>query len=131
MGYDDNSNAASDLLGGSGTPTVTADTVSDDLKHNFSRSGIDVDVAGSLDEILGRAGDANVRILDQFSSGDRFVARYSSTVRGEDVPGAAPGSTAEVTGIVMGRVQDGKVTEVYHEQDTVGMLLALGLPVGS
>ena len=101
------------------------------MKHNFSRSGITTDIgAANIDEIIARASDANVQVLSKFADSENFCGRYSCTVKGEDVPGGKPGTTAEMTGIVMGRIKDGKVVEVYHEQDTVGMMLALGLPVG-
>jgi hypothetical protein len=124
--------AAKQLMGSSGKKlAVSAATLAKGLKHDFSRSGIKVDInSKAIDEMVKRSAGANVKILDQFSSGDRLCARYSCTVKGEDVPGAKPGSTATVTGLVVGRVADGKVVEVWHEQDTVGMLLALGVPVG-
>lgn len=130
-----NSAIAENLVGAlsGGDSSQASGAIAPDMKSNFSRSGIDADIgAHNIGEIIERARGSGVKVnvLSQFSDGDQFCGRYSCTVSGDDVPGGKPGTSTEMTGIVMGRIENGQVVELYHEQDTVGMMLALGLPVG-
>jgi ketosteroid isomerase-like protein len=106
------------------------DLLSDDLRHDFSRNGVEVDISGNNAVGLHQAtGPIEVKVLDIFGHGDQTASRFSLTVSGDAVEGAAPGSSTEVTGIAIVRIADGKIVEVAHEMDTLGMLLDLGWSV--
>jgi len=103
----------------------------DELAHDFSRSGIEVDPTS--DEVLDRAREAgpfSVRVEDVVTDGRSIAGRFRFTASAEHVPGAKPGTSTDVTGLALAKIRDGKIVEVAHEIDTVGMLLALGMSVG-
>ena len=103
----------------------------DNLKHNLDRSGKKTGLSSSsaLGTAAGNVGNANVKVLDQIVAGDQIVTRFQFEVDGANVDGAVAGSKATVTALCVAKVQDGKVVEANIEQDTAGMLLALGMGV--
>jgi ketosteroid isomerase-like protein len=106
--------------------------LADDLKHDFSRDGVDVDLSGNnvfgLSQEVG-AGRVDVKIHDIFGHGDKVATRFSLTVSGDAVEGAPSDASTEIDGLAIVRVQDGKIAEVHHEMNTLGMLLDLGWAV--
>src|SRR4030095_9650038 len=112
-----------------GDQKTMGELLSDEVSHNLSRSGIEVDISSRQDvlDAARLAGPVDVKFHDIFSSGDRVAGRYSYSISGDEVAGARPGSAAQVTGIVIARIEAGKIREVWHEQDVLGMLLAFGM----
>jgi len=109
-----------------------AELLSDDLKHDFSRDGVDVDLSGNNTVALSQevgAGRTDVTVHDVFGHGDKVATRFSLTVSGDAVEGAPSDAATEVTALAIVRIQDGKIAEVYHEMNTLGMLLDLGWSV--
>jgi len=106
-----------------------SDLLADDLKHDFSRDGVDVDLSGNntigLSKEVG-AGNVDVTIHDIFGHGDKVATRFSLTVSGDAVEGVPSDASTEINALAIVRVQDGKIAEVYHEMNTLGMLLDLG-----
>lgn len=101
----------------------------DELEHNLNRSGMDVGISGSRDAVnyARQTGPVDLTVHDVFASGDKVVGRYSYRISSDVVPGAQPGKTTEVSGIVIARIANNEIVEVWHEQDALGMLLAFGL----
>lgn len=101
----------------------------DELDHNLNRSGMDVGISGSKDAVNSakQAGAIDVKIHDVFASGDKVAARYSYSISSDKVQAAQPGKTTEVTGIVIARIANNEIVEVWQEQDALGMLLNFGL----
>jgi len=108
---------------------TVSELLSDELSHNFSRSGITVDMATKQDAVrmAKSAGPVDIKFHDMIASGDKVVVRYSYTISSDAVAGAIPGTTAEVTGIAIVRVENGKIREIWQEQDVLAMLLAFGM----
>ena len=106
-----------------------SELLADDLKHDFSRDGVDVDLSGNntigLSQEVG-AGRVDVTVHDIFGHGDKVATRFSLTVSGDAVEGAPSDASTEINALAIVRVQDGKIAEVYHEMNTLGMLLDLG-----
>jgi len=73
--------------------------------------------------------DVHVTIEDMIGEGDRVVIRY--TYRGThkgDLMGIPPtGKQATITGILIGRFEDGKFLEGWIEFDALGMMQQLGV----
>jgi ketosteroid isomerase-like protein len=113
-----------------GDHATIGELLSEDIAHDFSRDGIRLDLGrDSAVAWAKRAGRVDVEVLDLFASNDKVVGRYRFRIPGDVVLGGKKGITAEMTGIMIARIEDGKIVEVWHEQDTLGMLLALGLAV--
>jgi len=114
-----------------GDYATMSELLSDKLLHNLSRSGIEVKMATKEDAIqyAKDTGKVDVRFHDVFESGDKVVCRYEYTISGEVVPGAQPGTSTNVTGIAIVRIENGKIREIWQEQDVLGMLLGLGMTV--
>ena len=109
-----------------------AELLADDLKHDFSRDGVDVDLSGNNTVALSQevgAGSADVTVHDVFGHGDKVATRFSLSVSGDAVDGAPSDASTEVSALAIVRIQDGKIAEVYHEMNTLGMLLDLGWSV--
>jgi predicted ester cyclase len=70
--------------------------------------------------------DAGFQVHDYVVGEDAVAARFEFTVNSEAVQDAKPGRQAKISGMAIARVQDGKVTEVHHEIDRLGMLQQLG-----
>lgn len=105
--------------------------ISDKLQHDFSRNGINVDCSSNgLAKLAVGVSEVQLTPHDIFAAGDKLVARFSFKVSSDAVPGAKPGTHADVHAIVIARIENDKIVEVWHEKDTAGMLLSLGLPVG-
>ncbi|HVK69992.1 MAG TPA: nuclear transport factor 2 family protein [Polyangium sp.] len=113
-----------------GDHATLGELLSEDIAHDFSRDGIHLDLGrGSAVAWAKRAGRVDVEVLDLFASDDKVVGRYRFRIPGDVVLGGKKGVSAQMTGIMIARIADGKIVEVWHEQDTLGMLLALGLAI--
>jgi len=109
-----------------------ADLLADNLKHDFSRDGVDVDLSGNNTATLSQevgADNVDVTVHDVFGHGDKVATRFSLTVSGDAVDGAPSDASTEISALAIVRIQDGKIAEVFHEMNTLGMLLDLGWSV--
>ena len=72
--------------------------------------------------------DHHLSVEDQIAEGDKVVTRvtFHGTHRGQ-FDGIAPtGKQVKWSGIAMDRIADGKVVEMWHVQNTTGLLQQLG-----
>jgi steroid delta-isomerase-like uncharacterized protein len=78
--------------------------------------------------------DGRVTIEEMIAEGDKVVTRYTSsgTHKGEFMGIAATGKKVVVTGIVITRVDKGKIAEDWEEFDAMGFMVQLGAipPIG-
>lgn len=83
--------------------------------------------------LRGAVSDLTVTVEDQVTEGDTVVTRWTAQGTHDGVlMGIAPtGRTAEVTGITIQRVQDGRVVEGWTNWDLMGMLQQLGVAPGA
>ncbi len=108
------------------------DTLHPDFSHNLSRGEVEVpNETGNEDEIdqAEAAGDVDGSVDDIFASGDQVVVRYTFTVDGDMVEGAAPGSSATVTTIAIVQIECGQIKHMWAEFDSLGLVLQLGINV--
>lgn len=72
--------------------------------------------------------EQHVEVHEMIAEGDRVLARHTHhVVHGGDFAGLPPtGRTATVDGLELFRVRDGKVTEMWHHDDLLGLLQQLG-----
>jgi len=72
--------------------------------------------------------DGRVTIEEMIAEGDKVVTRYTSsgTHKGEFMGIAATGKKVVVTGIVITRVDKGKIAEDWEEFDAMGFMVQLG-----
>ena len=72
--------------------------------------------------------DMTTTIDDIFSAGDRVAARWTSrgTHRGDFMGAAATGNAVTMSGIDIHRVENGRIAELWHQVDTLGMLQQVG-----
>lgn len=73
--------------------------------------------------------EQSVEVHDLVASGDRVAVRHTHRgVHGGEFLGAPPsGRSFEVQGIEIFRIQDGQVTEFWHQDDLLSLLQQLGL----
>lgn len=73
--------------------------------------------------------DLHFAIEDQIADGDTVVTRYTATgTHNGDVAGIpATGRRISVTGMVIGRVRNGKFVEGWGNWDTFGLMQQLGV----
>ena len=74
--------------------------------------------------------DHHLTILDQIAEGDKVVTRvtFHGTHQGPFNGIAATGKQVEWSGIAMDRIADGKVVEMWHVQNTAGLMQQIGAP---
>jgi steroid delta-isomerase-like uncharacterized protein len=72
--------------------------------------------------------DLEFTIEDQLAEGDKVATRWTATGTHQgEVMGIAPtGNRSTVTGIVIDRIEDGKIVESWNSWDTLGMLQQIG-----
>ena len=100
-----------------------------DITHDLSRSGIAVkNDPGNQDEVqlAKNTGSVNFKVDDIFASDDKVAVRFTYEIAGDVVAGGKKGKTTQVSAISIARIECGQIREMWHEQDTVGMLLAVG-----
>ena len=73
--------------------------------------------------------DIRVTIDDQVDAGNTIVSRWTGTGthRGELLGAAPTGNKIRITGIIITRVEGGKIVEEWENYDALGMLQQLGL----
>ena len=64
--------------------------------------------------------DLQIRVVDQVSEGDRVASRWVMT-------GSNRGRPAELTGITISRIDDGRIVEDWSALDSLELLRQLGL----
>ncbi len=78
--------------------------------------------------------DGRVTIEEMIAEGDKVVTRYTSsgTHKGDFMGIAATGKKVVVTGIVITRIDKGKIAEDWEEFDAMGFMVQLGAipPIG-
>ena len=100
----------------------------DDFAHDMSRGGIEVaNTSGNQDELAFFQGPVDVDIHDVFASGDKVVLRFGYRVSHTAVAGAKSGAEAEVSAIAIARIECGQIAQLWHEHDTLGLLMAMGM----
>jgi steroid delta-isomerase-like uncharacterized protein len=74
-------------------------------------------------------GELNLTLDLLFAHEDVVVGRWTSrgTTTGALMGMPATGKQATITGIDISRVKDGKIVEVWHQEDLFGLLQQLGL----
>ncbi|MHA2231113.1 MAG: ester cyclase [Candidatus Hodarchaeales archaeon] len=96
----------------------------------FNGSSFDVQQLAAMRESLFRIfPDFHLTIEDQIAEGDKVVTRviFHGTHKGELMGVIPTGKQVEYAGIAIDRISDGKVTEMWHVSDDLGMLRQLGL----
>jgi steroid delta-isomerase-like uncharacterized protein len=73
--------------------------------------------------------DINISIEESYAEGDMVISRYimRATHQGEFAGIPATGNKAEGSGILIFRIENGKVVEIREEFDMVGFLQQLGM----
>lgn len=128
-----NSRATKDAIAAitRGDYSVIGRYLADEISHSFSRSGKNVDLKGRDDALQygEEVGAVKIDIQDIFGSGDRVVVRFTADVPADSVQGSILKGSVKVSAIVIARFEGNKIVEVWHEQDTLGLLLANGYSV--
>jgi hypothetical protein len=103
--------------------------LADKLGHSLNRGGKSVDMEGREDAVqYGKdAGPIKIDLHDVFGAGDRVVVRFSAAVASGALEGCD--GAPKVSAIVIARFEGDKIAEIWHEQDTLGLLLANGYSV--
>lgn len=70
----------------------------------------------------------NVTVEDTVVEGDKLTARWVSrmTHTGDQLGFKASGKTAEITGLTIVRIQNGKIVEAWNNFDMMGLMQQLG-----
>ncbi|MFQ5980142.1 MAG: ester cyclase [Candidatus Heimdallarchaeota archaeon] len=73
--------------------------------------------------------DFHLAIKDQIAEGDKVVTRitFHGTHKGELMGVIPTGKQVKYAGIAIDRISDGKVAEMWHVSDDLGMLRQLGM----
>jgi len=73
--------------------------------------------------------DIHISIEESYAEGDRVISRYTmrGTHQGEFVGIPATGNKIETSGILIFRIENGKVTELREEPDRLGRMMQLGM----
>jgi steroid delta-isomerase-like uncharacterized protein len=113
----------------------------DAIDEMLAEDGIAYGLGSQGGELIGPAGfkpffqtfraafpNVKIRILDTIADGDKVAARWVVTMthEGDDLGFAATGRSAEVTGMTIVRVEDGKIKEGWNNWDLLGLLQQLG-----
>jgi steroid delta-isomerase-like uncharacterized protein len=80
--------------------------------------------------ILGAFPDHRLTIQDQVAEGDKVVTRviFHGTHQGPFNGIAPTGKRVEWSGMAMDRIADGKVVEMWHHQNTAGLMQQIAAP---
>ncbi|KZN23640.1 hypothetical protein A4G99_12180 [Haladaptatus sp. R4] len=107
------------------------DTVTDDFVYHTSMMEINgpAEYREMAEETRKMFSDFDMDIEDVISSDDEVVVRY--TMRGTNTGGMMgkepTNERIEMTGIIIDRLEDGKIRERYENADELGMLVQLGV----
>jgi steroid delta-isomerase-like uncharacterized protein len=85
-------------------------------------------IKGEIDYFRSALSDLTYTIEDQIAEGDKVVTRYtvSGTHQGELFGVPATGEQVQMSGIVVDRLEDGKIVEEWPEYDLLGAMRQLG-----
>lgn len=101
--------------------------LSDDVVFNGSRA-FRQHYPARLQAIRSAFPDHHLTIEDQVAEGDKVVTRvtFHGTHQGQFNGIAPTGKQVKWPGIAMDRIADGKVVEMWHVQNTAGLLQQIG-----
>jgi steroid delta-isomerase-like uncharacterized protein len=101
--------------------------ISQDAVFNNTR-GFKQQYPARMQAIRSAFADYGLTIEDQIAEGDKVVTRvtFRGTHRGPFNGIAPTGRKVQWSGIAMDRIADGKVVEMWHVQNTTGLLQQLG-----
>lgn len=73
--------------------------------------------------------DVEVELHEQIAEGDKVVSHWTTrgTHTGDMLGIPATGKTYELSGVLVGRIEDGKIIEEYEYRDDLGMLQQIGV----
>jgi steroid delta-isomerase-like uncharacterized protein len=73
--------------------------------------------------------DISFRVEELVAAGDKVICRYtmSGTQQGEFAGIPATGNKVEISGIMIGRIENGKIVEEREEMDMLGLFMQLGM----
>jgi steroid delta-isomerase-like uncharacterized protein len=116
-------------------PSVASEILASDVRYHGPGSLTPSDVTAPADvaeyvEVYRRAfPDLRYTVEEVFGSGDRVCARWTATgTHRSDLFGIEPtGEVVVVEGVNAFAVDDGEITEVWSEWDTLGMVQELGI----
>ena len=113
-------------------PGAIEELYAPDFVNRSAPQGMPNDRAGlkaGLGMFLGAFPDVKVTSDYLVAEGDKVVMRWTMTAThtGEWLGTPATGKRMEMTGITIARVADGKITEVWYESDSMGMMQQLGV----
>ena len=85
-------------------------------------------IKGEIEYFRNAIPDLTYTIEDQIAEGDRVVTRYtaSGTHQGEFFGVGATGEWITMSGIMVDRLEDGKMVEEWPEYDLLGVMRQLG-----
>ena len=100
---------------------------SEDVAFNETR-GFREQYPARMQAIRGAFPDHHLTIRDQIAEGDKVVTRvtFRGTHNGPFNGIPATGKQVEWSGIAMDRIADGKVVEMWHVQNTAGLMQQIG-----
>ncbi len=107
------------------------DTVTDDFVYHTSMMEINGrdEYREMAEEARKMFSDFDMDIEDILSSDDEVVVRYTmrGTNTGEMMGKEPTNEPIEMTGIIIDRLEDGKIRERYENADELGMFVQLGI----
>lgn len=117
---------------GKGNVTLVEELYAENFVNLNPTPGVPADREGVKMEIAAYSQafpDMQTTVDEIVSEGDKVVARYTirGTNTGELMGIPATGKTAEITGISMIRLENGKVVEEFSLADMMGLFQQLGL----
>ena len=115
----------------SGDLNRLGDLVTDDIAVHTPISGIEPGREGFRQFIglyLSAFPEQHVEIHELVAEGDRVLARHTHhVIHGGEFAGLPPtGKQATVDGLELFRVSDGRIAEMWHHDDLLGLLQQLG-----
>jgi steroid delta-isomerase-like uncharacterized protein len=111
-----------------GNLTAFDDYFSEEIVFNNSKL-LRQQLAGMLGLMRNAFPDFHVSIEDQIAEGNKVVTRvtFRGTHQGEYMGIPSTGKQVTYTGIAIDQIIGGKVVEMWHESDDLGMLRQLGV----
>lgn len=104
----------------------------DGISHGLGEAGVEVRGPAAfkpfLERLRGAFPDIHFTVEDTLVEGDRVAARWRAamTHRGDQLGLPASGRGAEVTGMSIVRIADGKIAEAWNNWDQMGLMQQIG-----
>jgi steroid delta-isomerase-like uncharacterized protein len=104
----------------------------DGVSHGLGEAGVEVRGPAAfkpfLERLRGAFPDIHFTVEDTLAEGDRVAARWRAemTHRGDHLGLPASGRQAEVTGMSIVRIADGKIVEGWNNWDMMGLMQQIG-----